>query len=139
VPGVKTYRPVGARIVAYVVSALVMVVTVVIVLAMPDNVVFTGVQVATLALILLAVFAAMHGIGRSYVRADETGLVIRNGFRRHHVAWSEVRAIVMKRGAPWPTVVLKGPDERHIILFAIQGSDGDVASQAVADLAKHLP
>jgi hypothetical protein len=136
---VKTYRPVGARVIAYAVSALMVTVTVVIVLAMPPNVVFTGVQLATLALILLAVLAAMHGIGRSYVRADDSGLVIRNGYRRHQLAWSEVRALVMKRGAPWPSVILKGPDERHIILFAIQGSDGGVASRAVAELAKHLP
>lgn len=134
----KTYRPVGARVVAYVVSALVILVTAVISLAMPENVVFTGVQIATLALILWGVLAAMHGIARSYVRADEAGLVVRNGYRRHQIAWSEVRALVMKRGAPWPTIILKGPDERHIILFAIQGSDGKVASQAVADLAKHL-
>jgi hypothetical protein len=135
---VKIYRPVGARVVAYVVSALILVVTTVIAGAMPNNVVFTGIQLATLALILLGVLVAMHGIGRSYVRADDEGLVIRNGYRRHQVAWSEVRALVMKRGAPWPTVVLKGPDERHIILFAIQGSDGTMASQAVAELARHL-
>jgi len=114
-------------------------VTVVITLAMPANVVFTGVQIATLALILLGILAAMHGIGRSYVRADDAGLVIRNGYRRHQIAWSDVHALVMKRGAPWPSVILKGPDERHIILFAIQGSDGGVASRAVAELAKHLP
>jgi hypothetical protein len=135
---VKTYRPVGARIVAYGVAVALIAVTVSISLAMPDNVVFTGAQVATLLLILVGILAALHGIGRSYVRADEVGLDIRNGYRRHRIAWSEVRALVMKRGAPWPTVVLKGPDERHVILFAIQGSDGAAASRAVVELAQHL-
>jgi hypothetical protein len=136
---VKTYRPVGARIVAYGVGAALVVVTIAISVAMPDNVVFTAVQIGTLLLILFGVLAALHGIGRSYVRADEAGLDVRNGYRQHRIAWSDVRALVMKRGAPWPTVVLKGPEERHVILFAIQGSDGAAASRAVAELAKHLP
>ena len=135
----KTYRPVGARIVAYGVAAALVVVTIAVSVAMPENVVFTGGQILTLLLILFGILAALHGIGRSYVRADETGLDIRNGYRQHRIAWSDVRALVMKRGAPWPTVVLKGPDERHVILFAIQGSDGAAASRAVADLAQHLP
>jgi hypothetical protein len=135
---VKTYRPVGARIVAYGVAAALIVVSFAIAAAMPKNVVFTGGQIGTLLIILLGILAALHGIGRSFVRADDTGLDILNGYRRHHIAWSEVRALVMKKGAPWPTVVLKGPDERHVILFAIQGSDGDAASRAVADLAKRL-
>lgn len=134
-----TYRPIGARIVAYVVGVVIIVVSVVISAAMPENVVFTGGQIVTLLLILLAILAALHGIGRSFVRVDDTGLDIRNGYRRHRIAWSEVRALVMKKGAPWPTVVLNGPDERHVILFAIQGSDGGAASRAVADLAKRLP
>jgi hypothetical protein len=134
-----TYRPIGARIVAYVVGVVIIVVSFVISAAMPENVVFTGGQIMTLLLILLAILAALHGIGRSFVRVDDNGLDIRNGYRRHRIAWSEVRALVMKKGAPWPTVVLNGPDERHVILFAIQGSDGGAASRAVADLAKRLP
>jgi hypothetical protein len=134
-----TYRPIGARIVAYVVGVVIIVVSFVISAAMPKNVVFTGGQIMTLLLILLAILAALHGIGRSFVRVDDNGLDIRNGYRRHRIAWSEVRALVMKKGAPWPTVVLNGPDERHVILFAIQGSDGGAASRAVADLAKRLP
>lgn len=134
----KTYRPVGARIVAYGVGLALVVVTVAIAMAMPDNVVFTGSQIATLGLILGGILAGLHGIGRSFVRVDDAGLDIRNGYRRHQIAWTEVRALVMKRGAPWPTLVLKGPEERHVILFAIQGSDGDAASRAVAELAQHL-
>lgn len=134
----KTYRPVGARIVAYGVAGALIAVTVAISMAMPSNVVFTGAQIATLLLILFGILAALHGIGRSFVRADDAGLDIRNGYRRHTIPWSDVRALVMKKGAPWPTVVLNGPDERHVILFAIQGSDGAAASRAVADLAKHL-
>jgi hypothetical protein len=135
---VKTYRPVGARVVAYGVGTALVVVTAAITMAMPENVVFTGTQIATLLMILVGILAGLHGIGRSFVRVDDAGLDIRNGYRRHRLAWTDVRALVMKRGAPWPTVVLKGPDERHVILFAIQGSDGDAASRAVAELARHL-
>ena len=99
---------------------------------------FTVFSLAPLLLILLAVLAALHGIGRSRVRADDSGLDIRNGYRRHRLSWGEVRAVVMKKGAPWPTVVLKGADERHIILFAIQGSDGDAARRSVAELSARL-
>lgn len=134
----KTYRPIGARIVAYGVAVITVVVSLVIGAAMPSNIVFTGGQIVTLLLILAAVLAALHGIGRSFVRADENGLDIRNGYKRHQIPWTEVRALVMKKGAPWPTVVLNGPDERHVILFAIQGSDGNIASRAVAELATHL-
>lgn len=134
-----TYRPIGARIVAYGVGAALVAVSVAIAMAMPAEVVFTGSQVVTLLLILVGVLTVLHGIGRSYLKASDSGLEIRNGYRHHQVAWSEIRAIAMKRGAPWPTLVLKGPDERHIMLFAIQGSDGDAASRAVADLVSRLP
>lgn len=134
-----TYRPIGARVVSYGVAIVLIVVSAAIAIALPDNIVFTGSQIATLGLILLGILTALHGIGRSYVRADDVGLDILNGYRRHQVAWSEIRAIAMKRGAPWPSLILKGPDERHIILFAIQGSDGDAASRAVAELVRRLP
>ena len=131
-PGVTTYRPGGARIVAYGVAAVLTVVVVAIGAALPDSVVWTPPQLVTLGLIGLGILAALHGIGRSFVRVDDNGLTVLNGYRRHRLTWADVQAIVMKRGAPWPTVILAGADERSIILFAIQGSDGELARRAAA-------
>ena len=147
-----TYRPVGARIVAYGVAVLGIVVTVAIAVALPEFVVWTPAQLVTLSAIGLGILVALHGIGRSFVRADDDGLTIVNGYRRHRLAWTEIEAIAMKRGAPWPTAILHSPlrdasvaaggapsdDERHVILFAIQGSDGEVARKAAADLAQRV-
>lgn len=138
-PGVTTYRPGGARIVAYGVAVVMAVVTVAIAVALPDFVVWTPPQLVTLGVIGLLILAVLHGIGRSFVRVDEDGLTVLNGYRRHRLAWGDIQAIVMKRGAPWPTALLRGADERSVILFAIQGSDGASARQAAAALAKRVP
>lgn len=135
---VTTYRPGGARIVAYGVAVVLAVVVVAIGVALPDFVVWTPPQLVTLSAMGLGILAVLHGIGRSFVQVDDGGLTVVNGYRRHRLEWSDIQAIVMKRGAPWPTAILAGPDERSIILFAIQGSDGDVARKAAAELAKRV-
>jgi hypothetical protein len=132
-----TYRPVGARIVAYAASVVLIVLTVVIGVALPPEMRFTVPDLVTLALTLLAFLAVLHGIGRSYVRADDDGLEILNGYRRHRIPWGVVRGISMNRGAPWPTLVLH--DDDRVMLFAIQGSDGPSARAAVDELAKRIP
>ena len=78
----------------------------------------------------------LHGIGRSYVRVDDDGLEVLNGYRRHRIPWGVMRGISMNRGAPWPTLVLH--DDERVMLFAIQGSDGDAASDAVQDLVRRI-
>jgi hypothetical protein len=134
---VTTYRPGGTRVVAYLVTVVILVVAWAIGAALPENIVFTGSQVGTLVLIYLAIVVAMHGIGRSYVRASDAGLEIRNGYRDHTIAWSEIRGISMRPGAPWPTVV-HGDDERTI-LFALQGTDGPRTKKAVDELVRRIP
>ena len=132
-----TYRPVGARIVAYGASVALVVMTVVIGVALPSDITFTVAELITLALTLGAMLAVLHGIGRSYVRADDTGLEILNGYRRHHIGWDRIKGISMNTGAPWPTLVLK--DDDRVLLFAIQGSDGGAARAAVQDLVRRIP
>jgi hypothetical protein len=128
---------VGARIVAYVASAVLIVVSAVIGFALPSHVTFTVAELVTLALTLLAFLAILHGIGRSYVRADDDGLEVLNGYRRHRIPWGVMRGISMNTGAPWPTLVLQ--DDDRVMLFAIQGSDGTVARTAVEDLVRRIP
>ena len=136
-PGVTTYRPGGTRVVAYAVPIVILVVAFAIGLALPQNIAFKPEEIGTLVLIYLAVIIAMHGIGRSYVRASDDGLEIRNGYRTHVVPWAEARGISMRPGAPWPTLV-HGDDERTI-LFALQGTDGSRTRKALDELVRRIP
>jgi hypothetical protein len=137
VPGVTTYRPGGTRVVAYAAAIIILVMAVAIGAALPENIVFTGWQVGTLVLIYVAIAVGLHGVGRSYVRVSDDGLEIRNGYRDHMIAWSEIRGISMRPGAPWPTLV-HGDDERTI-LFALQGTDGARTKKAVDELVRRIP
>jgi hypothetical protein len=105
--------------------------------ALPENIVFTGSQITTLVLIYLAIVVALHGIGRSYVRASDEGLEILNGYRQHVIPWDQVRGISMRPGAPWPTLV-HGDDERTV-LFALQGTDGPRTKRAIDELVQRIP
>lgn len=132
-----TYRPGGTRIVAYGVTVVILVVATAIGMALPENIVFTGMQVGTLVIIYLAVVVGMHGIGRSFVRTSDAGLTIRNGYSDHTIAWSDIRGISMPAGAPWPTLI-HGDDERTM-LFALQRTDGSRTVKAVDELVKRIP
>ena len=131
-PAVRTFRPGGARIVAYVVAFLMLVFTAVIGFALPSSASFTWAENLTLAVVILAVLVLLHGIGRSCVRVDDTGVRVLNGYRTHVVPWSQIEGFAMNTGAPWPTMVTT--DDERIILFAIQGSDGPYAREAMAYL-----
>ncbi|MFT4299884.1 MAG: PH domain-containing protein [Aeromicrobium sp.] len=117
-----TVRPQGPRIVAYGVSVLMLVCIVVFARALPDYVRFAPSEKVTMSLLLLATLALLHGVGRSVVRADERGIDVLNGYRRHRLAWEQVEGISMREGAPWPTLVTT--DDRRIMLFAVQRTDG---------------
>ena len=106
-PDLRTFRPGGARVVAYGVGVIMLVITVVIGLALPDDIYFTVAEDITLWLIIIAVLVFLHGIGRSFVRADDDGVEVVNGYRRHHVAWSDIKGFAMNTGAPWPTLVTR--------------------------------
>lgn len=124
-----TFRPGGARIVAYAVAVIMLVLTAVIAFALPDEIYFTTAETITLWIIILAVLTLLHGIGRSFVRATDAGVEVLNGYRRHTVAWSDIEGFAMNTGAPWPTLVTT--DDERVMLFAIQGSDGRYAREAV--------
>jgi hypothetical protein len=127
---------VGARVVAYGGCVALIAVTIVVGIALPPEIVFTPFELVTLAVTLFIMLAILHGIGRSYVRVHDDGLEILNGYRRRRIPWGVMRGISMNRGAPWPTLVLH--DDERVMLFAIQGSDGDAASAAVQDLVRRI-
>ena len=132
----KTFRPGGARVVAYAVAVIMLALTFAISWALPDEIYFTTAETITLWLIILAMLVLLHGVGRSYVRVTDEGVEVLNGYRRHSVAWSDIEGFAMNTGAPWPTLVTKA-DER-VNLFGIQGSDGKYAREAVAYLRGRL-
>jgi hypothetical protein len=133
---VTKYRPGGTRVVAYGAAVVILIVAFAIGAALPENIVFTGSQITTLVLIYVAIVAVLHGIGRSYVRASDDGLEIRNGYRTHVIPWGQIRGISMRRGAPWPTLV-HGDDERTV-LFALQGTDGPRTKKAIDELVRRI-
>ena len=132
----RTFRPGGARVVAYVVAVIMLVLTAAIAFALPDEIYFTTAETVTLWIIILAVLALLHGVGRSFVRATDEGVEVLNGYRRHSVPWSDVKGFAMNSGAPWPTLVTH--DDERVNLFGIQGSDGKYAREAVAYLRGRL-
>jgi Bacterial PH domain len=133
---VRTFRPGGARIVVYVVAVLMLVFTAVIGFALPSSASFTWAENLTLAVVILAVLVLLHGIGRSYVRVDDDGVRVLNGYRSYDVPWTKIEGFAMNNGAPWPTMVTT--DDERIILFAIQGTDGPYAREAMAHLRGRL-
>ncbi|MCD9198146.1 PH domain-containing protein [Aeromicrobium wangtongii] len=133
----RTFRPGSTRIVAYAVGVLMVVLTAVIAFALPDEIYFTTSETVTLWLIILAVLALLHGVGRSFVRVTDEGVEVRNGYRRHNVAWADIKGFAMNSGAPWPTMVTKNDD--RINLFAIQGSDRAYARQSLEYLRARMP
>lgn len=130
------YRPGGARYVAYGVAVILIVLTAVIGVALPEEITFTIFELITLALILIAALALLHGVGRSTVVADDQGVRVRNGYRDRQIAWSDIEGFAMNTGEPWPTLVTT--DDDRVMLFAIQGTDGPTARAALADLRDRL-
>jgi hypothetical protein len=136
VPALRTFRPGGARVVAYVIAVLMLVFTAVIGFALPSSASFSWAENLTLAIMILVVLALLHAVGRSVVKVDDAGVRVLNGYRWHVVPWSEIAGFAMNDGAPWPTMVTTNDD--RIMLFAIQGTDGPVAREALAYLRGRL-
>lgn len=106
---------------------------------LPANVrgLFTGPQLATLALFVLVMIAVMLGVGLSSVRADAKGLVIRNGLRVHRIPWHQVKGFRFTADDPWAYVLLfDDPGSRP--LMALQRVDRGRAADGLAGLKKGL-
>lgn len=115
--------------------------------ALPPNVreLFTVSQVLTLLGVLALLVGVVVGVAASFVRADETGLQIRNGLRRHQVPWGRVHKIIFRTGDPWAQLLLTPDDGTEFEvdldaekrqLMGIQTVDGIRAHQAVEELRR---
>jgi hypothetical protein len=93
---------------------------------------FTWLQRGTLACFGLLAFTLWFALVRSRVVAEESRLVVVNGYRRRDFEWAEVIAVHLPRGAPWVTLDLA--DGTTVAAMGIQGSDGDRARRAVREL-----
>lgn len=113
--------------------------------ALPSTiqVLFTFSQLLTLVVILASILFGMGVIAASYVRADSSGLQLRNGLRTHVIPWSRVHKILLRRGDPWAFVLLRPTDGRPFevdldadkqMLMGIVATEGAAAHLAVEEL-----
>ena len=115
--------------------------------ALPPDIreLFTVSQRLTLLGVLALLVVVIVAVAASSVRADETGLQIRNGLRTHQVPWARVHKIIFRRGDPWAQLLLTPADGREFTvdldaekrqLMAIQAVDGARAQKAVEELRR---
>jgi Bacterial PH domain len=117
--------------------------------ALPSSIreLFTLSQRLTLLVILSLIILVIGIIAASYVRADASGLLLRNGLRTHVVPWSRVHKILLRRGDPWAFVLLRPEDGRPFeadldaekrMLMGILATEGAASRQAVEELRLRL-
>ena len=140
---VRTYRPVGALVVAGVAGGSLLVVCAAVAFALPAQArgSFTVAQDVTLGILLTGALVALFGIARTRVRVDPDGVHVVNGYRRHDLSWPEALTVSLGRGAPW--AVLDTAAGVAVPLMGIQRADGQRAVRAVRELraaiAAHAP
>ena len=93
--------------------------------------------------ILAFPIAVMAVLASSYVRADGSGLRVRNALRVYAMPWERVHKIILRPGDPWAQLLLKPADGRPFEadldaekrqLMGIQTVDGPLAVAAVKEL-----
>ena len=96
---------------------------------------FTPFQVAEIAFIFLFMLGIIWVVALSYVRADASGLVFRNGLRTHRLAWSEVEEVRMTDHDPWAYLHV-ATDVGRLPLLGIMRTDGKRAVQLYLELRR---
>jgi hypothetical protein len=121
------FRPLGVRVMAVALALLLIVLCTVIWVQFPANVraSFTVFQRVTLAVMAAVLGGIGYALGRSRIDADESGVTVVNGYRRHRYDWNEVVAVTMRSGSPW--AVLDLSDGTTQPAMGIQASDGNRA------------
>ena len=142
-------RPRRVRLIAIIASVALCVLAAVGWLLLPAEIrgLFPLTHRLALLVILALTIAVMAILASSYVRADSSGLRIRNALRLHQVPWERVHKIILRPGDPWALLLMTPADgrpfeadidaERHQ-LMGIQAVDGPLAKTAVDELrARH--
>ncbi|NUT92140.1 MAG: PH domain-containing protein [Saccharothrix sp.] len=129
------FRPRKIRTVAIVSAVFLVVVFTIVGLLLgdtPTGVIFrTSDQVAMIVLgVLLACGVLL--LTRPRVRADESGVEVRNVVTAHRFEWSEVLHVSFPDGASWARLEL--PDDEYVSIMAVQAVDREHAVAAVRAL-----
>jgi hypothetical protein len=144
---VSVFRPRRLRVLAVVMTVLLIGAVVIGWFALPLTlrVTFTLSQRLTLLALLAFLELVLISIAASYVRADADGLRFRNGLRSHAVPWPRVHKFMLRPGDPWAVVLLL-PDDGSPFeidldaekrqLMGIQANDGESARLAVEELRR---
>ncbi len=129
-----TWRPFGVRMAGTVLGVGLLVVSAVAWIGFDAETQarFTWFQRGTLVFFGLLAFTLWFALVRSRVVAEESRLVVVNGYRRREFEWAEVIAVHLPPGAPWVTLDLA--DGTTVAAMGIQGSDGDRARRSVREL-----
>jgi hypothetical protein len=148
-PAVAAFHtwPRRSRILSLATTSALCVLTVVGWFALPTDIreLFTVFQLVTLLGVLALLVGGSVILAASSVRADETGLQIRNGLRTYQVPWSRVHKIILRKGDPWAQLLLRPADgsvfrvdldAEKRPLMGIQAVDGDRAHQSVEELKR---
>lgn len=139
------FRPLGVRLAATIFALLLVATCVVIGVSFDSDIrrTFSASQIVTMLVMLLAILAALHALGRSRVDATAEGLTVVNGYRTHQVAWNDVVLVALRPGMPWVVLDLVSRDGSDgveaegvdtLSAMGIQGSDGTRAQRQVATL-----
>jgi Bacterial PH domain len=94
---------------------------------------FDWVQRVTIVAVFVGILVGLYALFRTAARADEVGLTIRNGYRRHHYEWAEIVAISLTPNRPWALIDLA--DGSTVSVMALQTADGDRAMRFAQELA----
>ncbi|MGA8209101.1 MAG: PH domain-containing protein [Nocardioidaceae bacterium] len=130
----RTYRPLGVRVAAVVLGALLVAATATIWFAFPPEVraQFTTFQRVTVLALGGSFYAAGFALARSRLVARSDGITVVNGYRRRHYQWNEVLGVSLRGGSPW--AVLDLSDGTSVPAMGIQGSDGARATRQVREI-----
>ncbi len=131
----RTWRPLGARVVAAV-AAVVLVATMVFFwLMLPASVQdrFSALQRVTLIAFFAAMVVVLYALFRTSARADSRGLTIVNGFKTRRFAWAELVRVSFNANRPWALLDLADGDT--VVVMAIQYADGARARRSARELA----
>jgi hypothetical protein len=129
-----TWRPIGVRIAGFTAGSLLLLLALVAWFALPGEVRddFSMFQRITMVVLTSGAYVAGWAILRSRVTAEDTRVIVVNGYKRREFEYAEIIAVHLPPGAPW--VVLDLADGTSVSALGIQASDGARAHQAVRQL-----
>ena len=133
-----SYRPLGIRIATAGAAVVLTAAMVFLWLMLPREVqdAFTVFDRLTLLFFWAVVLGVLFGLYRSAAIAEDDGLTVVNGYRRHWYPWAEIVRVSLLPDRPWASIDLDDGDTKPVI--AIQGSDGDRAVRSARELAAIL-